>query len=112
MDNDIKSILTALEDLNNNDTISFKLPLSKHKVALAPLNAKHTTEIDSSVLSNTKDGSYGIKFQSLMKNIFSDVLTLPKGVTYKDFGVYDFNYIILKMRQKMNPIFEIKVFYK
>lgn len=99
---DIKTIIDGLKQVNEEKSITFTLPISKHEVTVQPLNAKHTTMIDSSLIAG-RDGSFALKFSQLVYDIFRDILTLPSGVTFKDFGVFDTQYIVLKMRESINP---------
>jgi len=100
MNDDIKSILENLKSLNDDQAVTFTLPVSGHEVKLLPLNAKHITMIDSSFIAG-RDGSFSIKFSKLMGDILKDTLILKTGVTYKDFGLYDFNVIMLQLRRLM-----------
>lgn len=72
---DINSILEGLGKLNDANTKTFKLPLSKIEVTLKPFQSKHGSMVNSSLVAGA-DGTYGLKFMPLLKSIFDDVLTL------------------------------------
>jgi hypothetical protein len=98
---DINSIIEGLSKLNDENTITFKLPLSKIEVTLKPFQSKHGSMVSSSLVAGS-DGTYGLKFMPLVKNIFDDVLTLGDNKTYNDIPLVDVHFIILKIRETFN----------
>ena len=101
----IEDIISSLQEANKSNASRFTLPVSKLKVELLPLTAKHITAFDSSLISTAKEGTYGMAFSRVLRDVLSDILVLPNGKTFNDFTIYDLNYIILKMRESVNPIF-------
>lgn len=101
----IDDIINSLQEANKSNSTTFTLPISKLKVELLPLTAKHITAFDSSLISSAREGTYAMAFSRVLRDVLSDILILPKGKTFDDFTIYDLNYIILKMRESMNPVF-------
>lgn len=100
-------ILKSLKEANEKNIIKFELPVSKLEVKLKPLQAKHISKINSSLIAGGSDGSYAVRFTSMLKNILDDVLILPEGETYASFNIIDKHYIIFKIRETINPILTI-----
>jgi hypothetical protein len=98
---DINSIIAGLSKLNDENTITFNLPLSKIEVTLKPFQSKHGSMVNSSLVAGA-DGTYGLKFMPLIKDIFDDILTLDEGKTYHNLPLVDVHYIILKIRETFN----------
>jgi hypothetical protein len=102
------SIIESLKKINDSKRISFKLPSSKIEVELNPLQAKHISQINSSFMAGGSDGTFAASFIGLLKRLLTDVLILPEGNTFKDFDTIDMHYILFKMRELIDPIFNIK----
>lgn len=98
---DLNSILDGLSKLNEEDTQTFKLPHSKIEVELKPFQSKHSSMVNSSLMAGS-DGTYGLKFSSLLKEVFDDVLTMKGNTTYGDISIPDVYYLVLKLRESFN----------
>ena len=98
----INSIIENLQKLNDEKVKSFKLPCSKLKVKLKPFQAKHNTDVNSSLVAGS-DGTYTIKFTQLLKKLFDELLEIEDG-TYADIPQADIHYLVLKIRESISDV--------
>lgn len=109
MAKNISNIVDSLKKLSESKKTKFTLPCVKFDVEILPFNAKHISQINSSFLASSNDGTHAIKFTSLLKSLLNDILILPEGKTYKDFNIIDMHFIVFKIRELLNPTFELEV---
>lgn len=95
--NPIASFIENLEKLNESKTVDDKLPFSKIKYRLRPLNASQVSKINSSLVASNNFNSQ-IIFNELTKNLFDELVVLEEGKTYKSFNILDYMYLVFKIR--------------
>lgn len=98
----IGDAIKALEDMNSKGSIEDTMPFSKIKFKLSPPLAKHTSKINSIALtSNAYNES--ILFNNLVNDLISDLVELEDGKTLKNFHIYDYHYLVFKIREMISP---------
>ena len=105
---DINSIISSLQKINEDKIQEITLPYSKVDITLKPFQAKHNSMVNSSLVAGG-DGTYALKFSSLLKDIFDDLIIIKNGKTYLDIPLIDVHYIVLRIRKTFSNTVSIDI---
>lgn len=105
--NNFQELIKNLKSLNDDKVVSHVLPESKIKVSLKPLQAKHISKINSSLLASASQSVKKTMFNKLVEQILNEILVLPEETSYSDFTIFDYYFLLFTLRESINPVLTV-----